>query len=301
MKYAPVILFVYNRIEHTQKTIEHLLKNVGSEKTELYIFCDGPKQLQDVSRVEEVKKYITSIKGFKDLHIFCRENNMGLADSIITGVTEILKQCGRAIILEDDIITSRFFLQYMNLALEKYVDEKKVFSISGYTYADLNSRNIPETYFLTAASSWGWATWSDRWEKFDPKASGWERLRNDTNLRYRFNLEGACDWFSMLEKQMTDSSYSSWAIRWLWTIFVNNGLTLFPKFNLSENIGRDGTGVHCGKDNIKYQIDVNARITSLEDVIEEKKYLRRKVSFYMKKRAYLLRCKNYLRKKFQSS
>lgn len=299
MKFAPIILFVYNRLEHTRKTISHLVDNEGAKDSELYIFSDGPKDIKAENQVDEIRNYIRGIQGFKNVHIFCRNENAGLQKSIVSGVQEIIKEHRKAIVLEDDVITNHNFLRYMNYALEMYEDDKDVFSISGYAFVDFHTKKVPDVYFLSLTSSWGWATWKDRWEKLDMKASGWEELRDNKGLRNRFNLEGGYDWYSILVRQTSERAYNSWAICWYWTVFKNRGLTLFPKTSLVENIGFDGSGVHCGDDNIKFRLDPNARIENLKTDIEENMYIRKKVSFYMKIdkiKASVRKYKKYIRK-----
>ena len=162
---TPIALFVYNRLGHTQRTIEALKQNILAENSGLIIFSDAPKSEAQTDAVQEVRKYIREIEGFQSVTIVEREANLGLARSIIDGVTTIVSKYGRIIVLEDDMVTSQYFLTYMNEALEKYADDERVVSIHGYVYPVKQS--LPDAFFLPGADCWGWATWSRGWACFN--------------------------------------------------------------------------------------------------------------------------------------
>lgn len=243
-EYAPIVLFVYNRVEHTKKLIESLLKNAECKDSCLYIFADGPKNANDI-KVEAVRRYITSIRGFNHIEIIFEEKNKGLANSVINGVTQVIRLYGKAIILEDDLYVSRYFLRYMNEALNRYADEKNIYAITGYNHSKYNP-TLPQCSFIRYTESWSWATWSDRWELFDSNALGWERLLSDSKMRRKFNF-GGYDYSGLLIKQMNDD-VDSWAVKWAWTLYINDGYYLIPNMSLCYNSGLDGTGAHCGDD-----------------------------------------------------
>ena len=165
MTQAPIILFVYNRHEHTKKTIETLQLNHLASENNLYIFFDGYKNENDRIKVEIVRSYVKSISGFKSITIVERKKNLGLAESVITGVNEIINRYGKAIVLEDDLITSPYFLKYMNDALDLYENIDEVVSIHGYIYPV--KKELPETFFIRGADCWGWATWKRGWDIFE--------------------------------------------------------------------------------------------------------------------------------------
>lgn len=244
---APIALFVYNRPEHLKKTLEALEGNVLADESELFIFSDGPKEGADsicLNHISEVRKLIRQKWNFKKVYIAENSKNNGLANSIIAGVTRLVNQYGRVIVLEDDLVTASTFLSYMNKALEFYVSEPKVMQISGYQFSANFPKDTPDTFFLPFTTSWGWATWKRAWDYFDPNASGWERLREDSIMRFKFNLDGAYPYFDMLEAQMTEKSIDSWAIRWWWSVFHNSGLSLFCNRSLVKNIGFDRNSTH---------------------------------------------------------
>lgn len=247
---APIVLFVYNRLNHTSQTIEALKKNDLAVDSHLYIFSDGAKNKQDSEKVEDVRKYIAKVKGFKKITIIKRSDNWGLSKSIIDGVTQIVNKYGRVIVLEDDLVTSKYFLKYMNEALDLYFNNEKVISIHGYFYPIENIEQFPETFFIRGADCWGWATWKRGWDLFEPsgqklldsiKAKG---LQKDANFNNSYNYVG------MLKDQINDKN-DSWAVRWYISAFLKDKLTLYPKVSFVKNIGNDGTGTHKSK-NIQF-------------------------------------------------
>lgn len=282
---APVVLFVYNRMEHTKKTVEALLQNDMAEESDIYIYSDGPKEGEE-RKVESVRKYIRTIKGFKNVYIKEREKNWGLANSIIAGVTETIEVCGKVIVLEDDFVCAKCFLMYMNQALEKYNAEKKVFSITGYSFlSDKEFESVPDTYFASITSSRTWATWKDRWQYFDGEAKGYRRLMWDYKLRKKFNYDNSYAYYSMLKQQMQQNTFirrifrvpvhkkiDSWAIRWYWSVFKQDGLTLYPRQSLTVHIGYDGSGTHCGdledKFHTKEKLNIVKNINTCEIIYE---------------------------------
>lgn len=255
MEKAPIVLFVYNRLEHTKKTIEALKKNYGASDSILYIYSDGPKE-NSVIEVNKVRDYIQKVTGFKEIQIVLREKNLGLAASVIAGVTEVLNQYGRVIVLEDDLVTTKYFLNYMNEALQRYEQTPKVFAVTGYSYFAKGNKYLPETYFAHLTESWTWATWKERWDYFDPEAKGWKKLLEDKKMRKDFDYDNCFGFSQMLYQQMEEKSIDSWAVRWAYSVFRQHGLTLYVNRPLCVNIGFDGSGVHCGTSDREEKIEL---------------------------------------------
>jgi len=240
---APIVLFVYNRPWHTRRTVEALRKNALARKSDLFIFSDAAKSEVDAESVAEVRAFIWQIDGFKTLSIVERDANLGLAKSIINGVTTVVNQFGCVIVIEDDLVTSPYFLQFMNDGLCIYEKEENVASIHGYVYPIVG---LPETFFLMGADCWGWATWKDRWAMFEPDG---EKLLNELKRRdvtRRFDFNGVYPFTLMLANQISGNN-DSWAIRWHASAFIKGKFTLYPGRTLVQNIGLDGSGTHCGK------------------------------------------------------
>ena len=244
MNLAPIILFVYNRPAHTRQTVEALQKNELAKNSDLIIFSDAPKKPEAAEAVREVRAYIRQIDGFKSIKIIERDKNWGLANSIIDGVTSVVNEYGRIIVLEDDLVTSPYFLSYMNEALEIYQDDEKVMHVSGYMFP-IDSTGLPETFFLRTASCWGWATWSRAWRQFEKNPQKL-LIEYSKQIIIRFNMDGTYNFWAQVE-QNAKGVIDTWAVFWYATVFQKGGLCLHPKCSMVNNIGHDETGINCGK------------------------------------------------------
>ncbi|WP_286230067.1 glycosyltransferase [Neobacillus mesonae] len=255
---SPVAIFVYNRPEHTKKTIDALSKNDLADQTDVFIYSDAAKREKDIENVNLVRDYIESVpnsKSFKSVKIIKSKTNNGLAKSVLSGVNNIIKEYGKVIVVEDDLISSTDFLQYMNDALDFYKDNKKIWSISGYTFKFDYPKNYKHDVYLSyRGCSWGWATWEDRWENIDWDVKDYAEFKNSKNLRNKFN-RGGRDMANMLDLQMK-GKIDSWAIRWCYAQSKLDMLTVYPIVSRIKNIGLDGTGTHSGV-TTKFDTDFN--------------------------------------------
>lgn len=241
----PIALFAYKRSKHIRKTLTALHNNDGFDPSLLFVFCDGARSEIDVASVEETRQVIKELVPTEST-ILCRDENWGLANSIISGVSSLTDRFGTVIVLEDDLITSPHFLSYMNRALDHYADDRRVMQISGHMFPinlDLND----DAFFLPMTTSWGWATWRRAWKYFDPSMLKLSLLDNSKSLRYKFDLCGSYPYYKMLCSQR-QNKIDSWAIRWYLSVFFNGGLTLYPRATLVSNIGFDGSGTHCASE-----------------------------------------------------
>jgi len=253
---APIILFVYNRPSHTKKTIEALKNNTLANQSILYIFSDGSKYHEHERAVNEVRNYIRNINGFRDIIIRQRTENYGLAKSVIEGINEVLNNYDKVIVLEDDIETTPKFLKFMNNCLEFYKEISSVYSISGYSFAITIPANYnKDIYFLRRSSSWGWATWKNRWEKARWDNSFYKEKIKNKIAQKDFNIGGE-DLTPMLIKQI-NNEIDSWAIRWAFTHYLYNGNCVFPVKSLAQNIGTDATGTHFNRKTTRYNVDLD--------------------------------------------
>ena len=252
---APIILFAFNRPDVLRNTIQSLLLNEEAKFSDLYVFVDGPRSNKpgEEEKVKEVQEYVKSIEGFKSLHYTFSEKNKGLGNSIIAGVSQVINQYGKVIVLEDDLVFARNFLSYMNLGLDRYAKEEKVFSICGYS----NKIRTPhgyeyDSYFCTRSSSWGWATWADRWNSVDWELKEWNRY---SEMAKPFNKWGGSDCFKMLDDWKNGRNHS-WAIRFCFAQFLQDKVSLFPIVSKVQNDGFDGQGTNCKKwSRFKYEFD----------------------------------------------
>lgn len=244
MNYAPIVVFGFNRPNALKKTISSLLRNKEAKDSDLFVYVDGPRigKEEEREKVEEVKGYVKSISGFKSLHYTFAEKNKGLADSIIGGVTEVINQYGKVIVLEDDLVLMPNFLNFMNQGLEFYEHNQSVMSVCGYTCKVNVPKDYPhDAYFFTRSSSWGWGTWKDRWEKIDWKLDDWDSVVAN---RKAFVSSQGSDVFKMLSDCKQGKNHS-WAIRFCYAQFVLKMLSVFPVKSLVDNEGFDGDGTNC--------------------------------------------------------
>jgi len=278
---APIALFVYNRPEHTRRTLNYLKKNLLADESRLYIFSDAPKTEDDKPKVEQVRVLLRSVEGFKAVKVTERRDNLGLSRSIISGVTQLVDEYGKVIVFEDDLLSSPYTLQYFNEALTHYENEEKVMHIGAYMY-NLAAKNLPETFFFRAATSWGWATWARAWKHFNPDA---DQLisRFDSKMISQFSIEGTMNFWKQLQ-QFKAGKNDSWAIRWYASIFLKGGLTLNPSASLIHNIGNDGTGVHSNKENM-YAVKIAEQpVTQFPAEIRENEQVYQVIKQFLKNR-----------------
>ena len=244
---APVILFAYKRLPHTKITVEALQRNPEAKETDLWIFADGARSEADRAEMDETREYLRRIDGFRNIHLTERAENFGLSRSIITGVTEVLDKCGRAIIVEDDIRTAPSFLHYMNRALDHFEDDPRVQSVAAHGFPR-HRLDVPEDYaydvFACArASVWGWGTWRDRWLDVDwDMASAWKK--RDKISDRALEMAGR-DLRRFIDKQLA-GKLNSWDIPWSYDHCLKQRLCITPVHSYVENIGLDGSGEHCG-------------------------------------------------------
>jgi hypothetical protein len=247
MPLAPIVLFIYNRPDHTQKTLKALSENYLAKDSILYVYADGPKE--NVSKIEkkyinESRRIVLSEKWCKEIVLIESNVNKGLAASIIEGVTSIVNQYGKVIVLEDDIVTSPYFLTFMNNALDYYVDNLKVWHISGWNHP-IKTSGLGDAFFWRTMDCWGWATWKDRWKYFEKDTDKLLEKFTKKDI-YRFNINGAENlWGQVVANKK--GKINTWAIFWYATIFQKNGLCLSPTLSFVQNIGFDGTGINCGE------------------------------------------------------
>jgi hypothetical protein len=236
MPFAPIALFVFKRPQETLQTLEHLARNPEFAESELFVFSDAPRNQAEQEAVHATRALLHSRKWNPRTTIIEHTQNQGLAKSVIAGVTQLAESHGRVIVFEDDLLTSSGTLRYFNEALDRYQNRDQIMQISGHTISVPNLGLPTDSFFMPLTTSWGWATWSRAWKYFDRQTPGWERLRTDSNLRYRFDMDGSYFYSEMLEKQHA-GLVDSWAVCWRWSMFQRQGLTLYPCRTLIKNIG----------------------------------------------------------------
>lgn len=240
MNLAPIVLFVYNRPQHTQKTVEALKNNELAKDSDLYIFSDAAKDKSTDNDVLAVQQFIRSIEGFKSITIIERQQNLGLAKSIINGVTQIVNEFGKIIVLEDDLISSPYFLKFMNDSLVLYQDNDQVGMVHGHIYY---IKNLPELFFLRKSGCLGWATWKDSWNQVSFNGDALLKEIKLKKLERDFNINNSYPFVNTLSNQIAGKN-NSWAIRVQASFFLKNILTFYPAESLIQHIGYD-VGTHC--------------------------------------------------------
>lgn len=260
--FAPIALFAYNRLTHTRETVEALKKNVLAGQTDLIIFSDASKSDVQAEAVHEVREYIHQVDGFKTVTIVERPINLGLANSIIDGVTKLCNEFGKVIVLEDDLVTSPYFLQYMNDALDFYESEESVVAVDAYMYPIKAA--MPETFFLKDPGCWGWATWQRGWMLFESDGDKLLAQLKRKNLEKVFDYDGSYPYTQMLIDQIKKKN-NSWAVRWYASIFLQDKLVLHVGKSLVLNIGNDNSGTHGGKTDL-YNVELNTQPVKIQKI-----------------------------------
>lgn len=279
MNPAPIACFVYNRPLHTKHTIEALQKNTLAKESRLFIFSDAPKNEDAISAVNEVRAYLSTITGFKDVRLFKNENNLGCDPSIRKGVTDILSQFEKIIVIEDDIVTAPNFLEYMNDALDLYEKDDRIWSISGYVPPfKIYSNYTKDVFPAYRVCSWGWGTWIDRWNSIDWNKSGVEEIFTNKQIRKSFCRAGE-DLLNTLRKYP-----EAWDITSYYSQWKQNKYTVYPVRSLVKNTGIDGSGTHFTEKQDKYNVEIphDSSITLSKDIYPDQTILRSMKKFYTK-------------------
>ena len=243
---APIALFTFKRPEHTRRTLLSLAENANFLNSPLFIYCDGARHADESAQVEELRQLVNDWP-HPNKSVIIRERNWGLANSVIDGVTVQCDTFGKVIVVEDDMVVSPHFLNFMNTALDKYQHDDGIISIHGYSYP---IDSLPEVFFIKGPGCWGWATWKRGWDLFEADGQKIYDELQRKKLMYRFNMLGSYPYKQMLHDQIHGLN-DSWAIRWYASALLRDKLTLHPGISLVSNIGLDGSGTHCGSQVVK--------------------------------------------------
>lgn len=254
---APIIFIGFARADHTAQTLAALAKNDLAKDSVLYAFCDGPRHEGEREKCEEVRDIIRNLQGFADVVPRFSDVNLGLKLAFVEAIGPVLEKHGRAIMVEDDIVTTPYYLPYLNEGLERYRSEPKVFSICGFAPP---MKNIPADYpydvfFSYRNMSWGWATWADRWAKIDLEVKNYAEFMANPAERRRYSRGGA-DTLRLLQLQMSGKA-NTWDSQWNFTLFTHEAYAVLPVHSLIQNIGADGTGVHYKSATDRYRVDIS--------------------------------------------
>ncbi len=241
MACAPVVVFAYRRPDHLAACLASLAACAEAPDSPLIVFCDGPRRPEDADSVRDVRAVARAASGFASVEVVERPANLGLAASVIDGVSRVLAEHERIVVVEDDLTVSPDFLRYLNAGLDLYADDPRVASIHAYVVAVDDP--LPSSFFLRGADCWGWATWRRAWAVFEPDGAALLARLRDSGQERTFDLDGAYPYTDMLERQVA-GEIDSWAVRWHASAFLAGMLTLYPGVSLVENIGQDGSGTN---------------------------------------------------------
>lgn len=282
---APIVLITYNRPDHLIKSLKSLKKNKLSKKSTIIIYSDGAKNSEDKKKILKIRKIIKLVKGFKSKKIIERKKNYGTKKNITNAINESFKKYDKIIVIEDDLIVSKYFLSFMNYCLDRYKDKKNIWHINGWSYPFMK-KSSNDINFLRSMNCWGWATWKDRWKHLSLEN---ERLiKNFTNKQiHKFNIFSTMDHFSQILRNKR-KTLSSWAVYWHATIFLKKGICIYPKFSMVRNIGFDGSGRMSSQYQYKSYINNNFKKYQFNDnIVLDKKLINQEFLYYFQKKRIL--------------
>lgn len=292
---APVVVFAYKRQDTLERTITALSENDLAQQTTLYVFSDGPRNVTDEEDIKSVRAYLDTIDGFKSIHIIKSEINKGLAQSIISGVSELFEKHEELIIVEDDVITSTNFLTFMNSALHFYRNNSSVFSISGWSIP-IQINDDSDVYFTLRGNSSCWGMWKNRWELIDWKVIDYPQFAKNQREQKRFNAMGS-DISSMLKRQM-NGELDSWAIRWVYHQFKYNLYSVYPTKSKAKNIGYNSDkATHTSEKYSRFETILDTELKNEFHLPEEPKLEKKYLKQFLKPHSIIQRAKYKLMNK----
>jgi Glycosyl transferase family 2 len=285
MNTIAIALFIYNRPNYLEQTLSALEKNIGIQDFELFVFADGAKKIsnqEDLDKIYSTRQLAINFNACKKLHFIESEYNRGLANSIVFGINYVLRNFDSIIVIEDDIVTSPYFLKYMKDSISLYHNDINVVSISGYTYPHLNTNDYEfETFMLKCTECWGWATWRSAWKLYIDNGSYLLNEIISKKRSFEFNFDGSYNYIKMLKNTILYNN--SWHVKWYASCFLKNKLTVYPIFSLVENIGSEGTNIKIPNQKLFGKIEKIKEINlfSLESI--ENKAMRANFSLHLRK------------------
>jgi hypothetical protein len=235
---TPIAIFVYNRPDHTRRLLESLIKCDRLDVCPVLIFCDGPKDESQAGKVHAVRTIIHNFAEKNNPKIIEADKNLGLNTSIVNGVSQVIEDYGRAIILEDDLILHPCTLDFMIQALDRYENDPRVGHVSGFAFP-IKHDSREDALFLPLFNSWGWATWERSWKNFEwSPDKAMQEMNKDSGLRKR--MYPYYDMFVHFYK----GNIMVWDLLWHWKFHSLNKLGVFPSASLIWCSGFDETATH---------------------------------------------------------
>lgn len=295
---VPLAIFAYKRPVHLQKVLEATLQMKDFSAVKPHIFIDGPRNPNEMQLVNETREVAERYALETGGTVTSALENRGLSESIIGGVNSIFRNHESIIVLEDDLVGAKYFLEYSLNGLEAYAQEDQVSSIHGYLPNIVSPGDQP--FFRRGADCWGWSTWKDRWQSTEWNSNILLANLRNRKLERKLNLNGAYCYSCMLERHAA-GMIDSWAIRWHVSMFLQNRLALYPSYSLIENIGFDGSGRHGGSNRFYDTRAINEPVNPTKlDVVESQSARRRLAKHYRGtfQNSRRIRFIKYLKKRF---
>lgn len=236
--FAPIVMISYNRPELVQLSVRNVALAHGAANHDIFMFIDGPRCEEDVRKQDQINEIVCSFQGsLPKMKIIRREKNYGCRGNIVDAITQVISQYGRAIIIEDDILVSRTFLDYMDEALEFYKDSKQIWSINAYQHPNLRiPRDYPYDVYLNPVNMcWGWGTWADRWAQVDFDLQDWHVMRDDPEMVAKLNRSGR-HLHALIDRQYL-GELKTWDVQCAYYVIKNGLMSIEPRYPLSKNIG----------------------------------------------------------------
>jgi len=243
---APIVLFIYNRPQHLRACLESLTKNEEAAHSKLFIFADGPKPNatpEQLEKIRQARAVAHERKWAGEVQVIEKEGNMGLSEAIIRGVKQVIDEYGKVIVLEDDFILGKYFLKYMNDALDKYEQTTEVAQIAGFLFP-IKTQKSNEAFLIPLGTTWGWATWKRVWDAVDFYPNDYMVLAKDRKLSRAFDLDNSYPYTKMMFRQMMNPNFGSWGIRFWWHMFKEKSLVVYPDYPLLQHGDKDLSGTH---------------------------------------------------------
>lgn len=277
---APIVFFAFNRPEHTIRALNSIKNCKESRNSRLFVYCDGPRNKESLKEVKETIEIVEKLDWCCEVKVYKNKSNNGLANQIVRGVSEVVNDYGKVIVMEDDLEISTGFLDFMNKGLIKYESTENVYSICGYLFP--MDQSIEKPFFSRLVSSWGWATWKRAWDSYDHDLKTLSKYIDTEELEKQFNLDGCYNFSNQISLNLREVK-NTWGIRWYLSVFKENGLSLFPNKSLLKNRGFDGSGVNCNSENEFYSDDIATSVIIPDQKIEEDIKIREKIKDYFSK------------------
>lgn len=212
----------------------------------LYLIADGPKDKKEEVKCQKTRNLIeNSIDWVCEVHKIYSDTNLGCAQRIKTGLDSVFQKEQKAIILEDDTLPNSSFFKFCEFCLNRYDNDQSVYHISGCNFFPNSSETISSYYLTSIVNIWGWATWARAWNKYDMQMKSWNSQDKLSFLKHWCTTNQQLkDTHAMFELHCENTDPWTWDYQWVYTCWLNHGLSILPSKNLVQNLGMGPQGTH---------------------------------------------------------